>query len=336
VFPQSTRQAPIVNPKPHRAPRKRLWPFVLVLVLGVAALGGGGLYYLAGSSRDEGGTGGGDAAAEEPEESTSPEPDPEELRLAAEAELQAQLDAAVADFLASEADDNLYVAIAVEDEEFHLAYNGDEQYETASIVKTEILAMMLREFGTVDQIPDWAMTAAEKMIRDSDNEATNEIFFGCWDDPHAAIAQAHIDFGLTDTTPNYDQDERWGQTLTTANDQLTVLETALYEGTLSAEQVEVSRDLMGDLGDSQQWGVDAAAAEGETVWMKNGWDTREVVDADWVVNSIGVIAGDTETPIEMSILTGGSVSEEEGIERIEELAVMARQIIDSDPYANDQ
>jgi hypothetical protein len=321
-------------PSKHVKPHRR-WPFFAVLA-GVVLIAA--TIYVGRTGVEDVGIGGSDeeASTGEPvQESTSPEPDPEELRLAAEGELQDQLDAEVAAYVDEMADENLYVSVAVDDGEFHLDYNGDEQHESASIVKTEILMMMLLEYGTVDQIPDWAMDAAELMIRDSDNEATNEIFFGCWDDPHAAIRQAHIDFGLEHTEP-FEPEERWGQTLTTANDQLTVLETALFEGTLTAEQVAVSRDLMGSLSDSQQWGVNAAAEEDETVWMKNGWDVREVVDGEWVVNSIGVIAGDTDQPIEMSIMTGGSVSEEEGIDRVEDLAEITREVIDTDPYAGDQ
>ncbi|RRS01532.1 serine hydrolase [Glycomyces terrestris] len=310
------------------ARREFRWPF-LAAALAAAVLAAVALRY-GPFATDDGGSGG--AATAEPPSPTvdsSSAPDPEELRLAAETELQRRLDEALTEYTEGLGDANFYASVAVDDGEFHLSHHGDDQHESASIVKTEILAMMLLEYGTVDQIPDWAMAAAEKMIRDSDNDATNEIFFGCWDDPHAEIRRAHVDFGLHDTEPH--EGERWGQTLTTANDQLTMLRTALFEGMLTAEQTEVARDLMGDLAPSQQWGVDAAAADGETVWMKNGWDTREAVDGEWVVNSIGVIAGDTDRPITIAVLTGGSVSHEEGIERVEDLARTARDIIDAGP-----
>ena len=222
----------------------------------------------------------------------------------------------------------------MDDGEFKLDYEGDVQYDTASIVKVEILAMMLEEYGTLDEVPDWLLDRAEQMIRNSDNEATNDVLYGgTFDDGHAAIAQAHIDFRLENTNPN--ETEQWGMTQTTAVDQLRVLELALSEegGVLDAEQVEYARSLMGDLADFQEWGVSAAAHDDETVWMKNGWDTRDAMGGEWVVNSIGVIAGDTEQPIRIAIMTGGSASDAEGIERVEELAAIIRTVVDTDPYA---
>lgn len=313
---------------------RRLWPYLAVpafAVLIAAAI------YLVDLSRDDGGAGGsadatlpGSQASEL--ESSSLQPSEEELRMAAQNQLQNQLDTAVGDYIAELEDETFYASIAVDDSEFQLEYEGYTQYETASIVKVEILTMMLREYGTLDEVPGWLLARAEAMIKDSSNDATNEILYGgTFDDGHAAIAQAHIDFGLENTNPN--ETEQWGKTNTTAVDQLTVLDHALYEGILDADQVEFTRSVMGDLSDSQQWGVLAAAEEDETVWMKNGWDTRSAMGGEWVVNSIGVIAGDTEYPIRIAILTGGSASHSEGVERLEAIAEIVRGIVDTDPYA---
>jgi hypothetical protein len=295
--------------------------------------------FVVSTGRDAGGSGGtadGSLPGSQADDlsSSSLQPSEEELREAAQAQLQSALDEAVAAYIAEEDDENFYASVAVDDGEFRLDYDGETQYDTASIVKVEILAMMLKEYGTLDQVPDWLLDRAAEMIRESSNDATNDVLYGgTFDDGHAAIRQAHIDFGLENTNPN--ETEQWGKTQTTAIDQLRVLEIALYEeaGVLDAEQTEYARSLMGDLADSQQWGVSAAAADGETVWMKNGWDTRDAMGGEWVVNSIGVIAGDTDAPIEIAILTGGSSSHEEGIERVEALAEIIRGIVDTDPYA---
>jgi hypothetical protein len=322
-----------VTPKPKHAPSRRLWPYLAVpavAVLIAAAI------YVMDLSGDDGGSGASadgtlPGSQQSAADDSSMQQSEEELHAAAQERLQTDLDAAVSEYVAGLDDENFYASVAVDDSEFQLAYEGEVQHDTASIVKVEILAMVLKEYGTLDQVPDWVLDSAELMIKDSNNDATNDMLYGgTFDDGHDAIRQAHLDFGLENTNPN--ETEQWGKTQTTAVDQLKMLEIALYEDVLDAEQVEYARSLMGDLADSQQWGVSAAAHDGETVWMKNGWDTRDSMGGEWVVNSIGVINGDTDQPIEISILTGGSASHEEGIERVEELAKIIRDIADTDPY----
>lgn len=315
------------------APSRRLWPFLVVPAVAVLVAA---TIYVMDLSGDDGGTGGSAdgtlPGSQQSAEDSSLQPTEEQRRVAAQGRLQAGLDAAVGEYVAGLGDENFYASVAVDDAEFQLAYEGEVQHDTASVVKVEILAMVLEEYGTLDQVPDWLLDRAESMIKDSSNEATNDMLYGgTFDDGHDAIRQAHIDFGLANTNPN--ETEQWGKTQTTAVDQLRVLELALYEGVLDAEQVAYARSLMGDLAQSQQWGVSAAAAEGQTVWMKNGWDTRDAMGGEWVVNSIGVIDGESEQPVKIAILTGGSATDDEGIERVETLAEIVRQVIDTDPYA---
>lgn len=313
---------------------RRLWPYLAVPALAVIVAAA---IYVSDFSAEDVGLGKSsddDLPGSQVEESeladSEIQPDPAEQHEAAQEKLQGMLDDAVEDYLADIDDENLYVSIAVNDSEFELAYNGDEQHDTASIVKVEILGMLLLNYDTVADIPDWVMADAEKMIRESDNNATNDLLFGVLDG-HQTMRDAHEIFGLTGTEPG--EGERWGLTQTTAVDQLTMLKGALYPGILTEEQTQLARDLMGDLADFQDWGVVAGAEEGESVWMKNGWDTRDALGGEWAVNSIGVIAGDTEEPISLSILTGGSASEEEGIALVEDLAEITREIVDTDPLA---
>jgi hypothetical protein len=323
-----------VTSPPKHAPSRRLWPFLVVPAIAVLIAA---VIYVVDLSGDDGGAGGSAAGTlpgsqQSADEDSTLQPSEEELRLAAQSRLQADLDAAVGEYVAGLEDENFYASVAVDDAEFQLAYEGDVQHDTASIVKVEILTMVLEAYGTLDEVPDWLLAAAESMIKDSSNDATNQMLYGgTFDDGHDAIRQAHIDYGLANTNPN--ETEQWGKTQTTAVDQLRMLELALYEGVLDAEQVDYARSLMGDLADSQQWGVSAAAAEDETVWMKNGWDTRDAMGGEWVVNSIGVIEGESEEPIKIAILTGGSATDDEGIERVEALAEIIRKVVDTDPYA---
>ncbi|WP_051325245.1 serine hydrolase [Glycomyces tenuis] len=322
-----------MTPKPKTS--RRLWPYLAVPAIAVLIAA---IVYMSDFTAEDVGLGGTSGEEDLPgsqvdqSEMTDSElqPDPAEQHEAAQRQLQEMLDQEVGDYLAELDDENLYASIAVSDSEFEIDYNGDEQHDTASIVKVEILGMLLLEYESVDEIPDWALTAAEKMIKESDNEATNDILFGLLDG-HATMREAHEVFGLTGTEPG--EGERWGLTQTTAVDQLTMLEGALFEGVLNTEQIELARELMGDLDDSQDWGVVAGAEDGEAVWMKNGWDTRDDLGGEWAVNSIGVIGGDGEEPIMLSILTGGSASEEEGIALVEDLAEIAREVIDTDPLA---
>ncbi|GAA2167615.1 MULTISPECIES: serine hydrolase [Glycomyces] len=320
--------------QPKHAPSRRLWPFLAVPAIAVLIAA---VIYVVDLSGDDGGTGGSaegtlPGSQESVDDDSSMQPSEEELRAAAQERLQTDLDAAVAEYVSGLEDENFYASVAVDDGEFQLAYEGETQHDTASIVKVEILTMVLKEYGTLDQVPDWLLDSAEAMIKDSSNDATNDMLYGgTFDDGHEAIRQAHIDFGLEHTNPN--ETEQWGKTQTTAVDQLRMLELALYEDVLDAEQVEYARSLMGNLSESQQWGVSAAADDGETVWMKNGWDTRDSMGGEWVVNSIGVINGETDQPIKIAVLTGGSATHPEGIDRVEELAQIIRNVIDTDPYA---
>ncbi|WP_100445222.1 serine hydrolase [Glycomyces xiaoerkulensis] len=313
---------------------RRLWPFLAVPALAVLVAA---VIYVGDFSSEDAGVAGaakeelpGSQVGESELADSSLRPDPGEQHAAAQDQLQAALDEAVEDYLSEIEDQNLYVSVAVGDGEFELGYNGDEQHDTASIVKVEILIMLLRHYETVEAIPDWVIGEAERMIKESDNEATNSILFGILDG-HATMREAHELLGLPGTEPH--TTERWGLTQTTAADQLLILDFALYEGVLSEAQAELARGLMGDLADFQDWGVSAAAEAGETVWMKNGWDTRTDLGGEWLVNSVGIIEGESEEPVSIAVLTGGSASEEAGIALTEDLARIAREVIDTDPYA---
>lgn len=319
---------------PKHKTSRRLWPYLAVPALAVLIAA---VVYIGDFSPEDVGIGGssdetlpGSQVDQSELADSEIQPDPAEQHAAAQQYLQGLLDDAVEEHLAGIEDENLYASLAISDGEFELDYNGEEQRGSASIVKVEILGMVLLDYETVEEIPGWVVADAEKMIRESDNDATNSLLFGLLDG-HATMREAHEVFGLAGTEPG--EGERWGMTQTTAVDQLTLLEGVLYEGVLSEGHTELARELMGDLAEFQYWGVSAGAEEGETVWMKNGWDTRDQLGGEWVVNSIGVIAGDTEDPIMLSILTGGSASHQEGIDLVEDLAEIAREVIDTDPLA---
>jgi hypothetical protein len=317
-------------------PSRRLWPYLAVPALIVLVAG----TILAGDfTADDGGSGGGSESAtglpgswlERDElEDSELRPDPEQQRAAAETGLQMLLSERIDAYLVEQGLEELTVSVAVGNGTYEIAYNDEIQHDSASIVKVEILTMLLMHYGSVDAMPGWVVATAKKMIHESDNKATSEILFGLLDG-HAAMREAHETFGLENTNPN--ETEQWGFTQTTAPDQLVMLRAALYEGFLDEDQAAFVRELMEELDDEQQWGLLAAVEDGETLWMKNGWDTRSRYGGNWQVNSIGIVNGDSDTAIELAVLTGGSASFEDGIGLVEDLAVIARDVIETDPFA---
>ncbi|THV43166.1 hypothetical protein [Glycomyces buryatensis] len=71
----------------------------------------------------------------------------------------------------------------------------------------------------------------------------------------------------------------------------------------------------------------AAAKSGETVWLKNGWDSRTSLGGLWVVNSVGVIGIPGQKSIRMAILTSKAANGTEGIPIVEKLAKITREVI---------
>ncbi|GAA2128257.1 serine hydrolase [Glycomyces algeriensis] len=218
-------------------------------------------------------------------------------------------------------------SVAVERGELRLDYNAEQTHITASIVKVEILAMVQQYWGSVDAIPADQREALQLMITESDNDSATTLYN--YLGGAAALEAAHERYGLQDTT--VDSQGRWGVGWSSAPDQLRITDLNLFadSGVLNEEQVDLGRELMGAVIEEQAWGISAAAKEGETVWLKNGWDVESQLDGLWVVNSIGVLGGDGDEPVKIAVLTSGAVDDVEGIPVVEEIAKIARDVIES-------
>ncbi|MEU6246253.1 hypothetical protein [Glycomyces sp. NPDC047010] len=236
-------------------------------------------------------------------------------------ELEADLKTRIDEYLASTGT-QVEASVAVERGDMRLDYNPDQTHITASIVKVEILAMVQEYWGSVEAIPADHLELLNRMIRESHNDSTSTLYnyLGGVD----ALVAAHARYGLQDTTP--DPQGRWGVGWSSASDQLILLGLNLFEGVLDAEQVDLGRELMGSVIEEQAWGVSAAAKDGETVWLKNGWDVESQLGGLWVVNSIGVLDGDGD-PVKLAVLTSGAVDDVEGIPVVEEIAKISRDVI---------
>ncbi|MFJ1564499.1 serine hydrolase [Streptomyces erythrochromogenes] len=201
----------------------------------------------------------------------------------------------------------------------------DHEFDTASIVKVDILAALLLQADDDGR----SLTAQERqwatvMIENSDNAAANAL----WDaiGGGQGLAKANARLGLTETVPG--DGAYWGLTRTTPDDQLRLLRAVFGEDSvLSADAREYLCGLMGSIAADQDWGVSAAADDPGSAQLKNGWLARSGTGL-WVTNSIGrvEVAGHT---LLLAVLCDGQTSQESGMALVEDLAVAA-----SRPFAD--
>ncbi|MFJ3233135.1 serine hydrolase [Streptomyces sp. NPDC086787] len=195
------------------------------------------------------------------------------------------------------------------------AVHGDAAFETASIVKVDILAALLLQAQDAGR----RLTAAEesyarKMIEHSDNASASAL----WDTVGraAGLDAANRRFGLTETSGG--DGTLWGLTRTTAADQLVLLWQVFGDDSkLSRASRAFLRGLMEDVEAGQRWGVSAVHGACRPA-LKNGWLPRSTTGL-WVVNSVGrVTVGDTDHLV--AVLSNGSASQAGGISLVESAA----------------
>lgn len=195
---------------------------------------------------------------------------------------------------------------------------GDTAFDTASIVKVNILAALLLQAQEADR----HLTAREKtyataMIENSDNASATALW--------AAIGRAEgLDaankrFGLTDTQGG--DGELWGLTQTTASDQLTLLRQVFGDDSeLSAASRSYLQGLMGEIETDQRWGV-SAAGDGSRWALKNGWLARSTTGL-WDINSIGRVSSDGHDYL-VAALSNGNSTQAKGISLVEAVSKAA-------------
>ncbi|MFE4372849.1 serine hydrolase [Streptomyces sp. NPDC056835] len=166
------------------------------------------------------------------------------------------------------------------------AFNADQQYDSASVVKVIVLGTLLRRAQDESRdLTSAERTLATKMITTSDNDATTTLW--------KQLGLARIsDFlrlaGMEHTTP--DPDGYWGLTQINASDQIRLLESLTSANSvLDDDRRAYALDLMNQVIPSQRWGVPAGAPSGATVHVKNGWLQRS--SGGWRVHSVGAFTG---------------------------------------------
>ena len=229
---------------------------------------------------------------------------------------QQRLTAAVAPLIEA---DGGHVAVAVADltSGTEASYGGTRQFDTASIVKVDILAGLLYQLQQADQ----TLTAEDEdlattMIENSDNDSASDLYAAAGG--AAALDQDNQMFGLTGTTVG--TSGYWGLTTTTADDQLRLLRQVMTgSSVLSPASRDYIQGLMGQVESDQQWGVPAAADSGTGVLVKNGWLPNPDL---WVINSIGEIEHDGHRLL-IAVLSDDNTTEDAGIATVQAVAQKA-------------
>ena len=227
---------------------------------------------------------------------------------------QQLLSAAVAQLVAA---DGGHASVAVDDLSTGQAasYRGSSEYDTASIVKVDILSALLYQAQQEGRpLTQTEQALATRMIENSDNGAASYLY----NDVGAADGLDDVNqaFGLTETTAG--ANGAWGLTTTTVEDQVRLLRLVFTTpSVLSPGSQGYIQDLMGRVEPDQQWGVSAAADEGTPFAVKNGWLPNPVL---WEINSIGEVTHDGQTML-IAVLSRDNATEGDGISLVADLAV---------------
>lgn len=190
----------------------------------------------------------------------------------------------------------------------------DFRFATASIVKVDILATLLLQNS--GQLTDRQRSLASAMIRSSSNGAATTLWRQIGQAKGLAVANAQL--GLTATVGG--KGGRWGETTTTAADQLQLLRTVFTDQSpLDADSRTYIQSLMGGVVADQDWGVSAAdSRDGSKYQVKNGW-LPWLQGRGWAINSIGSVEHQGRRLLVVA-LAGGQPTKETGIEAVEQVA----------------
>ncbi|QHA02739.1 hypothetical protein GQF42_05080 [Streptomyces broussonetiae] len=205
-------------------------------------------------------------------------------------------------------------------------HGDDSAYDTASIVKVDILAAVLLQAQDAGrQLTADERGHAEPMIKRSDNASADAL----WQQIGQAsgLAAANKRLGLTSTTGG--PGSKWGLTRTTASDQIRLLRAVFDGGTaagtgaiaLNADSRAYIGTLMSQVVPEQTWGVPVAGASGSPRALKNGW-LRRTTSGLWDVNSVGQVTVKGHRYL-VAVLSNGSSSMSDGVALVERTARQA-------------
>ena len=223
------------------------------------------------------------------------------------------------------------VQVALYDKKAERSYRvstGDQKQYTASIVKVDILAKWLRNLQKdrakiPGDIPYSIRYLMQNMIQHSDNVAATSLFYfggGC-----EALTRFNklIPLDATKVACETQGYYGWGNTETTAADQVDLLKVLAYDKpkrVLQDDARNYALDLMQSVQPDQRFGVScgpwgtscnppnyAQPVPDVTVALKNGWKTlptctQPIDQCPWQVNSDGWVKGQGRNYV-LSVLT---------------------------------
>jgi hypothetical protein len=190
--------------------------------------------------------------------------------------------------------------------------NPHRRFDTASIVKADILAVLLiqhRQAGT--PLSEGERELATQMIEDSDNDAATAL----WDAVGGTMGMeaGNAALGLHGIRPGVSG--YWGLTSSELG-LLSDLTSARSPLPAAARRYELN--LMRHVEPAQAWGITAAATAHTRPAVKNGW-LPAGRDGRWVINSIGVIRHAGQR-LDIAVLSSGQPAEASGIRQAQAAA----------------
>ncbi|MCX4823249.1 class A beta-lactamase-related serine hydrolase [Streptomyces sp. NBC_01142] len=191
---------------------------------------------------------------------------------------------------------------------------GDQKYDSASVVKTTVLAALLWDAKKTDRkLTKRESDLATAMITKSDNASTSTLWKQLGPTKVKGFLKAA---GMTQTVPG--SGGYWGLTQITVRDEQKLL------GLITAKNAVLSDNarayilkLMGKVISSQRWGTPAGAPATATIHVKNGWLSRAT--HGWRVHSIGAFTG-TKHDYRVTVLTHGNKTMNDGVNTIQAVA----------------
>jgi hypothetical protein len=180
------------------------------------------------------------------------------------------------------------VALRVEDrsEDLGCFLNTTTHFDSASVVKVEILGTLLREAETQHRnLTASEVRLARLMITQSDNNAASALW--------AHVGRGRLRYFLSRAGMRQTQlgpGGYWGLTLITAHDERLLLDLIMYPNpVLDTASRNFALNLMAQVIPAQRWGVPAGAPADLTVHVKNGW--LPLATHGWRIHSIGCFTG---------------------------------------------
>ncbi|GAA3712352.1 hypothetical protein GCM10022224_092410 [Nonomuraea antimicrobica] len=198
-------------------------------------------------------------------------------------------------------------------------YHAGERLITASTAKVQILmALLLRT--SWKKLPAGVRRDAEMMIRYSDNHAADRLWLRIGGAGGFTAAGKRFGLKHTQGVPGDCLDLYcWGITKTSVDDQVRLMAALVSERSpLKKSDRQQVLKLMGAVVDGQDWGISAAACEGDRVALKNGW-LKRVSTKRWATISVGLIRSDGRD-YAVAVLTEGSPEVGYGIATVEGVA----------------